>query len=190
MLGYGPLETLLEQDGIADIMINGPDTTYIEVPLISMIDPSTLGLEEMDVRMGVRLSRSEIKKHLHDANKEKEVSRCSFNVSLTSSKPGDRQDVIDVTMKFKKTEPAEGSARLVEEMNGLVHPHKYGEDTSEPSQYTNVFTSRQVRASIDNGGSDSFEPHDHNLDDSDEGLKPKSSDSPSSESSESDESSS
>jgi pilus assembly protein CpaF len=31
MLGYGPLETLLEQDGIADIMINGPDTTYIEI---------------------------------------------------------------------------------------------------------------------------------------------------------------
>ncbi|MCB9990824.1 MAG: CpaF family protein [Rhodospirillales bacterium] len=31
MLGYGPLETLLEQDGIADIMINGPETTYIEI---------------------------------------------------------------------------------------------------------------------------------------------------------------
>lgn len=31
MLGYGPLETLLERDDIADIMINGPDTTFIEV---------------------------------------------------------------------------------------------------------------------------------------------------------------
>jgi pilus assembly protein CpaF len=31
MLGYGPLETLLERDDIADIMINGPETTYIEV---------------------------------------------------------------------------------------------------------------------------------------------------------------
>lgn len=30
MLGFGPLETLLEEDGIADIMINGPDTVYIE----------------------------------------------------------------------------------------------------------------------------------------------------------------
>jgi pilus assembly protein CpaF len=30
MLGFGPLETLLERDGIADIMINGPDTVYIE----------------------------------------------------------------------------------------------------------------------------------------------------------------
>ncbi len=30
MLGYGPLEALLERDGIADIMINGPDTIYIE----------------------------------------------------------------------------------------------------------------------------------------------------------------
>jgi pilus assembly protein CpaF len=31
MLGYGPLEPLLERDDIADIMINGPDITYIEV---------------------------------------------------------------------------------------------------------------------------------------------------------------
>jgi pilus assembly protein CpaF len=31
MLGFGPLEELLERDDIADIMINGPETTYIEV---------------------------------------------------------------------------------------------------------------------------------------------------------------
>ncbi len=31
MLGFGPLEPLLERDDIADIMINGPDLTYIEV---------------------------------------------------------------------------------------------------------------------------------------------------------------
>ena len=30
MLGYGPLEALLERDGIADIMINGPETIYVE----------------------------------------------------------------------------------------------------------------------------------------------------------------
>jgi pilus assembly protein CpaF len=30
MLGYGPLETLLAEDGIADIMINGPDVVYVE----------------------------------------------------------------------------------------------------------------------------------------------------------------
>lgn len=31
MLGFGPLEPLLERDDIADIMINGPETTFIEV---------------------------------------------------------------------------------------------------------------------------------------------------------------
>lgn len=31
MLGFGPLEELLEMDGIADIMVNGPETTYIEL---------------------------------------------------------------------------------------------------------------------------------------------------------------
>lgn len=31
VLGYGPLEPLLSRDDIADIMVNGADTTYIEV---------------------------------------------------------------------------------------------------------------------------------------------------------------
>ena len=31
VLGYGPLEPLLERDDIADIMVNGPNKTYIEV---------------------------------------------------------------------------------------------------------------------------------------------------------------
>ncbi len=31
MLGFGPLEELLAQDGIADIMINGPKTVYVEL---------------------------------------------------------------------------------------------------------------------------------------------------------------
>ncbi|MBI1326833.1 MAG: CpaF family protein [Alphaproteobacteria bacterium] len=30
MLGFGPLEPLLAEDGIADIMINGPSTVYVE----------------------------------------------------------------------------------------------------------------------------------------------------------------
>ena len=31
VLGYGPLEPLLARDDIADIMVNGADTTFIEV---------------------------------------------------------------------------------------------------------------------------------------------------------------
>jgi Flp pilus assembly CpaF family ATPase len=31
VLGYGPLEPLLARDDIADIMVNGANTTYIEV---------------------------------------------------------------------------------------------------------------------------------------------------------------
>ena len=30
ILGLGPLETLLEDDSITDIMVNGPDRTFVE----------------------------------------------------------------------------------------------------------------------------------------------------------------
>lgn len=147
------------------------DNNYIEIPLISMIDPSTLGLSEMEVRMGVKLSKSDVKKRLHDVNKDVEVSRSSFSVALTSVKPGERQDVIDITMKFSKVDPAEGSSRLVEEMNGTIHPHKYSKDTKKPDTLTHLFT-RGVAGAVSDGAdtdTDDFEPHDHDPDES-EGL--------------------
>lgn len=44
MLGFGPLEELLERDDIADIMINGPETTYIEVS--GKIERSRVGFRD------------------------------------------------------------------------------------------------------------------------------------------------
>lgn len=120
------------------------DGNYIEVPLISMIDPSTLGLEEMTVRMGIRLSKSKVKQAVDDAKNAK-VSRASFNVSLTGCKPGERQDVMDVTMVFKKTEPSEGASQLVENMNGMIQPKKYDGSTKKPNLSTNIFTSKIAR---------------------------------------------
>lgn len=137
------------------------DNTFIEVPLLSMIDPSTLGLEEMEVRMGVRLSRTDIKKRIHDADENVEVSRSSFSVSLTSAQPGKRQDVIDVTMKFKKIDPAEGSSRLVEEMNGTIQPKSSG-NIDKNDLKTNIFHKTDSYDDLD------FEPQDIQSDESDE----------------------
>ena len=134
------------------------DETFVEAPLISLIDPSTLGLEEMEVRMGVRLSKSEVKKRVHDVNKEKQVSRCSFNVALTGATPGSRQDVIDVTMKFKKAEPVEGVNRIIEEMNGLVKPSKYDDpNIKKPDSTTHAFAPETEEQN-------EFAPHDVNED--------------------------
>ena len=40
VLGYGPLEPLLARDDIADIMVNGAETTYIEVK--GKVEPATI----------------------------------------------------------------------------------------------------------------------------------------------------
>lgn len=164
------------------------DNTYMEVPLISMIDPSTIGLEEMEVRMGIRLSKSDVKKNIKEFNTQNEMSRSSFNVSLTSCKPGERQDIIDVVMKFKKTDAAEGASRLVDEMNGTVQPRKYDANTKKPVELTHIFTTSKNKdeddtkntKNIKNGSenigikedtysndeTDELRPHDHNPDES------------------------
>jgi hypothetical protein len=115
----------LGEDGVLEakmVRIRLNPTTHMDVPLVSMIDPSSLSLQDMKVRMSVRLSKAEVKRQLHAANDSVEVTRASFQVGLTGAKPGARKDVIDVTMTFKRLEPVEGSARVLEELGRGIAP--------------------------------------------------------------------
>ena len=87
----------------------------LQVPLISLINPSSLRMDEIKVRVGVRLSASKVKKVL-----DSDSTRSSFSVALTGCKPGSRKDVIDVTMTFKNTDPSEGISRIIEEINQKI----------------------------------------------------------------------
>jgi hypothetical protein len=98
------------------VRIKIDDTHYMDVPLIGLVNPSTMELEETEVRMCVRMTNTEIKEHLHTASETMKVQRASFNVALTSVKPGESKDVIDVTMKFKKAAPQEVMARAIDEL--------------------------------------------------------------------------
>lgn len=105
------------------------DAHYMDVPLVAIIDPGSMTLNEMDVKMAVRLTQTEVKQQLHAANASVMVQRSSFNVSLTGSKPGSRDDVIEVTMKFKKCEPQEGASRVIEELSNTIRTQKFAPAT-------------------------------------------------------------
>lgn len=91
------------------------------IPLITLVDPSTLSLNEIEVKMAVRMQESTVKEQLHLVSDELKVQRTSFNVSLTGCRP-DKQDTIKVTMKFAKAEPQEGLSRMLELLNNTIKP--------------------------------------------------------------------
>lgn len=94
----------------------------VEVPLVTLIDPSILALDEVTIHMVVKLTESKIAKRVHSADKSVEVTRSSFGVTLTSAAPDSRSDGLRVSMKFKRITPPEGATRVIDEMAQLITP--------------------------------------------------------------------
>ena len=123
------------------------DTHYVDVPLISLMDPGTLHLGEMEVRMGVRMSKTEVKQAVDQAGRSLGVSRSSFHVEFTGAKPGERQDVMDITMKFKRPENnLEGVTRVIEDLNQTITPKPLTPETEPPKHFSDVYTKTHQKA--------------------------------------------
>lgn len=114
-----------------EVKVKVHEDKIIKVPLISLINPSYLELEEMCVKMGIRLTETEVKKSLHQANHQLEISRSSFGVALTDIKPGTKQNVIGIEMKFKKMDQIEGVARIQEELRASIELKQEEESKQE-----------------------------------------------------------
>jgi hypothetical protein len=97
---------------------------YIDVPLVGLVNPGSMEMEETTIRMCVRMTSTEVKSHVHAASEDMKVQRSSFNVALTSVKPGESKDTIDVTMTFKKAEPQEVLARIIDEVSRQARVQK------------------------------------------------------------------
>jgi hypothetical protein len=113
-----------------------PDGSVLDVPLISLVPPAGLRLEEMYVEMEVRIDKCSLKEAHPD---EKELTRTSFECSFAPRKGSEtsEQNVIEISMKFKAGDPPEGVARLMEYYaNAAVPkpPDKAGPSPAAPTK--------------------------------------------------------
>jgi hypothetical protein len=109
------------------------DGHYMDVPLVGLVNPGSMEMEETEVRMCVRMTHTEIKDHVHAASETMKVQRASFQVALTGVKPGESSDVIDVTMKFKKAAPQEVMARAMDEVARQARVQKFPPPATPPT---------------------------------------------------------
>lgn len=126
VMGDGKLKAKMVQVDLGNDKI-------VEVPLITMVDPAILSLDEVNINMVVKLTESKVAKRVHLANKEMEVTRSSFGVTLTSAAPDSRSDGLRVSMKFKRISPPEGATRLIDEMGQLIAPRHVDAAIATPS---------------------------------------------------------
>jgi len=105
----------------------------IEVPLIAIVQPNSLALQEMTVEMSIRIDDTTLKtgrpgpmlKADQTGTNEPSPSlnRTSFTVSIAPTGKPDaprKGDVISVVMKFKAGDPPEGISRIIDEFTSKV----------------------------------------------------------------------
>ncbi len=102
------------------------DNNHIDVPLISLVKPDGISLEEMKVSMTVKVEGN-LSEEFENPVKKLGVNEklSSFNVSFgsRSSKNKERShDEINIDVVFKKTGTPEGMERIIEEYTKLIQP--------------------------------------------------------------------
>lgn len=112
-----------------------PDGTYMDVPLISLVPPAGLKLQEMYIEMSVKIDHADLKT-AHPDNEA--LSRSSFQCSF-AHKHGDSaldQDVIEISMKFVAGDLPEGVAKLMEYYTNTAIPQKSKPGLPPPAEPT------------------------------------------------------
>lgn len=102
-----------------------PDST-MEVPLIALVSPNGMYLDELTLDMSLRVDETEVKKIPRRDGRS--IERTSFAISVGGPKKKDEtlkdSDQIDIRMVFKSVDPPEGVARIVDEFTKKIIPHK------------------------------------------------------------------
>jgi len=103
----------------------------VQAPLVALIQPNALALEELTLEMAIKIDQATIKK-VQTPAKDFDLERTSFAVSFASGKrtsagqatgedAGIGEDnVINIMMKFKQGDPPEGAARVLDEFYKAV----------------------------------------------------------------------
>jgi hypothetical protein len=120
------LDRHLKDDGSPEIqVVKIPNSKHVLiVPTMAATHPPDLMLEEIEVRMSIRVDKTEMKPAHPDGTAD--LTRSSFQVSLCGTgnggSGGKESNVIDLVMKFKRGHPPEGVSRIMEEFVRSIQP--------------------------------------------------------------------
>ena len=95
------------------------------IPLITLVAPKGLTLDEMKVHMSVQISETKAKLAT-DLADDSSATRTSFNVVLSPKTNilGRKSNITDIEMIFKAGDPPEGVMRIIEEYSNMIRPVK------------------------------------------------------------------
>lgn len=119
----GLLDRYFDKDNDPITMsVNISEDTTVEVPLITLVTPTGLELDELEVDMSLRVDGVRTKKVITRSGDE--VERASFDISFSGAGKSKvrNPNFIEMKMKFKKADAPEGIQRIIENFSNNVIP--------------------------------------------------------------------
>lgn len=100
------------------------DRHEINVPLIALVTPKGLTLDEMQVEVSVRVDETSLTAATKGDNAPITRSRFGVTMSPFQRRDGERRrsDMVDIKMTFKASDPPEGMMRLIDEFANRIQP--------------------------------------------------------------------
>jgi len=121
----------------------------MDVPLITLMNPASYKLDELEMQLSIRLSLDSIKKATHDQLTNSSIRRASYSVEMCPRDSGGKRrpsDLVDVKVKFKASDPSEGLMRILEDLSNSITTVSEGQApdrkhlvTGTTEQATDVF---------------------------------------------------
>lgn len=111
-----------------EVKING--NIKMNIPLICLSNHTNIDFEEIRIKTTLNLdelTQKDFESGLCFGNDSYQFTRGSFSVSLGGEKPHKSTSSAEVEMVFKRREPPEALARLIDSINNISHPESIKE---------------------------------------------------------------
>jgi hypothetical protein len=116
----------------------------VHVPMVCLIPPSGLTIDELEVEMAMRINKHQLKKASAQEHAHKDhITRSSFEVDFApmhGPETGGSQNMMKVKMKFKAKEPPEGVSRVIDAYTNTVIPMRNGDTPPEVGRVVGMDT--------------------------------------------------
>jgi len=105
------------------------DNSTIDVPVISIVNPSAMNLKEIEMEFSVKVNSVELQEKLpqrgfiaNETNGDLSISMERSNLQISFTEITDQNNTMKVKIKFESAQLADGMSRMIKEFDKTISP--------------------------------------------------------------------
>jgi len=105
------------------------DKSTIDVPVISIVNPSAMNLKEIEMEFNVKVNSVELQEKLpqrgfiaNETSEDLNISLERSNLQISFTEIADQKNTMKVKVKFESAQLADGMSRVIKEFDKTISP--------------------------------------------------------------------